>query len=401
MILHVRAAINARGDDGVERGPDGSPVAFRIWHAGENVTDHGTHTLSMKSIEKLLAQQAARGNLYSIDVDHMSLNKESPPESRKAVGWFEIAARESIDGPELWAVNVAWTEAVRGGLTQDPPEWRYFSPAYDVTKKGGEIVSLANLALTNNPATWSVTSLAHRSIAATTEGNAMKMTYKEMKDSLAAMAGDDDDKKATAEQCIAAAFPDGDPDEKKKDDDGEKKEEKKSSEDEPEKKENEDDPEKKESEDDPEKKAASLEREGKLLATLGQQDRRIRELESKGEATERAEIMATRQDLTASQKDYLSKQPLARVRELLDKVIIPTTKVAATTAPLRGAGQTDRAASKLPADESAKLRRRMGLEAAEVEISHEESTMTFPAMTPEQAKKAHEAATKRAAGGSR
>ena len=159
----IRAAIALARDDSrtVERpGPGKAPTAFRIWNAGPNVTDHGTHTLSAASVRAILSTQAARGNLFSIDVDHLSLSPDAPPEARKSVGWMRLASRPDEAGePELWAVDVEWTDTVRAGLEKDPPEWRYFSPAYD-HNKDGEITRYLNTALTNNPATWRVTALA-------------------------------------------------------------------------------------------------------------------------------------------------------------------------------------------------------------------------------------------------
>jgi hypothetical protein len=146
-------------DDGVERGPDGAPIAFRIWRAGSNPTDKGDTVFSPRSAEFLMADQAKRGNLYSIDVDHLSVLQTAPPESRKAVGWHRLEVR----GGELWAVDVKWTDAVREGLKTDPPEWRYFSPAYVRDDKSSEVLAYLNTALTNNPATWNVAELAQPS----------------------------------------------------------------------------------------------------------------------------------------------------------------------------------------------------------------------------------------------
>ncbi|HEY2367346.1 MAG TPA: phage protease [Polyangiaceae bacterium] len=140
----------------IEKNASGVPVAFRMWRAGVNPTDHGDHVLTERSVSGLLATQRERGNLFSIDVDHMSLNAMAPIENHKAVGWFTIEERDG----DIWAVNVEWTDDVRAGLAKDPPEWRYFSPAYDTKKDSGEIVRLLNLALTNNPATHNVTALA-------------------------------------------------------------------------------------------------------------------------------------------------------------------------------------------------------------------------------------------------
>lgn len=153
------------GEDGVERVlPTGAPTAFRIWKAGDNPTDFGVHRFTDRSARLLMTEQAVRGNLYSIDVDHLSVSpSQAPPEARKAVGWHRLELRDSSEGPELWATDVEWTDAVREGLERQPPEWRYFSPAYEIDKASGEIVSYTNTALTNTPATWSVTALAVRS----------------------------------------------------------------------------------------------------------------------------------------------------------------------------------------------------------------------------------------------
>lgn len=177
------------------------PTAFRIWHAGANATDHGVHFFTPESAKALMRQQAIRGNLFSIDVDHMSLNEKSPPEARKAVGFHRLAVRDSETGPELWAVDVQWTAAVAEGLAQEVPEWRYFSPAYDVDEKTGEIIRYLNTALTNNPATWSVTALASAGVQ---EKKKMKSYEKLLSD----LMGADEDKKNAAIAALAAAFPD-------------------------------------------------------------------------------------------------------------------------------------------------------------------------------------------------
>lgn len=201
----------------VERagGPGTAPTAFRIWKSGTNVTDMGPHEFTEESARALIAAQAERGLRYSIDVDHLSLNETAPPESRKAVGWHELALRQGPDGAELWAVNVEWTEAVRGGLEQDPPEWRYFSPAYRLAKDSNVIAGYVNLALTNNPATHHVTALAAlRRIAASAgdrsmaeekkpEGEIEDMT---IEDALAAFMGDDEGMKEKAKKCMASKW---------------------------------------------------------------------------------------------------------------------------------------------------------------------------------------------------
>ena len=212
-LIQAAIAFEATGD-GVERqGPSKAPSAFRIWQAGLNQTDMGAHDFTEKSARALVEQQARRGVLFSIDVDHMSLNETSPPESRKAVGWHRLAIRDGASGPELWAVDVEWTDTVRAGLEKDPPEWRYFSPAYRLGKDTNEIASYVNTALTNNPATHFVTALANTkgaSAMAEEENKEKKGEGAEapmkLEDVLAALMGDDEGKKEAAKKCMSDAY---------------------------------------------------------------------------------------------------------------------------------------------------------------------------------------------------
>ena len=187
-------------EDGVERpAPGKAPTAFRIWKAGLNKTDKGDVVFSEHSAELLMAEQAMRGNLYAIDVDHLSLSEKAPPESRKAAGWNRLAVRLSNEGPELWTTDCEWVDFARVGLEKDPPEWRYFSPAFDVSTSTNEVISYLNTALTNNPATWSVTALASRGAE-----KGVKMTRKEMVAALEHMAnGEGVDGKSVATAILA------------------------------------------------------------------------------------------------------------------------------------------------------------------------------------------------------
>lgn len=340
--------------DGVERGPDGSPMAFRIWRAGDNATDFGVHHFTEKSASLLMSEQATRGNLYSIDTDHLSLNDKAPPESRKAVGWHRLAVRNG----ELWAVDVEWTDAVRAGLTKDVPEWRYFSPAYD-TSKDGEIVGYLNTALTNNPATHFVTALASR---ASQRSNRM-----EPKECVAAMFGADDEKKKEAKAAFAAmseedkaecrkmaaeAFGDGD---------GEKKPEEKPAES------------TKTAEEKPEEKAAvaaSKSSDAATLAMLGEQDRRIKQLEADAEQESRKRVLATRPDLSEAQRKFLEGKSAKEIEGLLASPLLAkpdaavTTRAAASQSGVRptqgGKDTTNVRAARLPSDEHKELTKRFG-----------------------------------------
>lgn len=163
---HDSISLVAPEDDGIERAmPGGPPVAFRIWRAGVNMTDKGPTVFSERSAQLLLDEQAARGNPYSIDIDHMSLDPMAPIENHKAVGRHRLEVRNG----DLWAVMVELAEMIRCGLACDPPEWMSFSPAYDLDKDTGEVISYLNTAITNNPATWNVTQLASMAVARGTE----------------------------------------------------------------------------------------------------------------------------------------------------------------------------------------------------------------------------------------
>lgn len=366
IVRILAGLLSLAPSDGVERaGPSSAPTAFRIWKAGANPTDHGVHVFSEESAKRLMAEQAVRGNLFSIDVDHLSLNKTAPPEARKAVGWHKLAVRDGKDGPELWAVEVQWTDAVRAGLEKDTPEWRYFSPAYDVDKRTSEIIAYANTALTNNPATWSVTQLATREHAI--------MNYSAI---AAALFGDDDEKKKEARAAIAkmsesetkawkavqkAAFDmGGDGDEPKKE---EPKKEAVTAAEEPKKEEP-----KKESiaaSEDPKEKD-KIAATATLVTTIGAQERRLADLEKIQEEQDRARIMATRPDLTPAQVKALGEEPLAKLPKLLALIPAPPPDPAAAdrVTATRGAGRegdggTQVRASRLPTTEREELRERM------------------------------------------
>jgi flagellar biosynthesis GTPase FlhF len=340
------SAASLATDDGVERpAPGKAPTAFRIWKAGENPTDYGVHRFTKESANLLMADQGVRGNLYSIDVDHLSHDPKAPPENHEAMGWHKLATRETSEGPELWAVDVEWTDEVKAGLESKVPKWRYFSPAYAVDKKTGEILSYTNTAITNSPATHRVTALAsiQRTIAATRRARAMsdnrliqqilaaaaskKMTAKEC---LAALWGDDEEKKTEAMLMVAAAFPEeeGD-DEKKKEaarkaaaDEAEKKkeEDRKASEAEAEKKKEEA---RKASEDEKKKEEATKMAANTLaLATELQQIKAERAAEkaaalAKEAAEARAAIFAKRPDIGATQREALSGLPNDQIEKVL------------------------------------------------------------------------------------
>lgn len=243
MTLRTHAHAIYAADEGVERAGTGkAPTAFRIWRAGENIADDGSIFFTEESAAALLERQASRAVPYSIDFDHLSLSTDRPATAGRAAGYHVLEVRRDAEGsPELWATNLEWTEDVRAGLEQEPPLWRYFSPAFHVDGEA-KVTSYVNLALCINPMTHGIPLLAsqkpatvqHASRSPNTEAG---MSAEEMLAALDAMieATEDANQKAalvaarealaskkdvdsdgTEEEVVADAKGDDDEDEDKK-----------------------------------------------------------------------------------------------------------------------------------------------------------------------------------------
>lgn len=353
--------------DGVERAPGGPPTAFRIWKA-ENVTDHGPTLFTERSAALLTEQQARRGNLFPIDLEHLSLDKEAPLSAKGAVGWFEIEVR----GEELWAVNVEWTDLVRSGLSCDPPTWRYHSPAYEQDAETGEVTSLLNIALTNLPATWNVTALASRA------GRSLKKDSKTMakwSDIKAALDGDDEDAKATAYATIRAAFPDEEAEESEKKEDGIKVEDAA-----------EDEDMKKDAADDKDEKKDNALAAAVKAAVKAAVDAELAPMRKAAMVAERTALLASRPDLDAALVSVLSRAPLATVKDALKSIPRSSKVVVDSAVGVRGDAKTSTTRG-LDPEARAALDARMGLKPVQASIvSHDRNRTSFNLLTPAQAK---------------
>lgn len=369
--VRMRASLDLAGA-GVERPtPGAAPTAFRIWRAGDNPTSKGDTKFTARSAKLLLDEQATRGNLYSIDVDHMSLSDAAPPEHHRAVGWHRLEVRKTTAGPELWAVDVEWSPDIRAALESAPPGFRYFSPAYDVARESGEVVGYLNTALTNNPATFNVTALATR--AGEHEEKPMKM--EDILAALKAAAEGDDEAQAKKAKAALAALTVSD-DEKKEPPVEEKK------------KDSDADNEERDGEDAPppnEKKdtvATSL--DAKAIEKLVDA-----KLQTIAENAERDRLLASRKDVGEKVLAALQSKPLALVREMLDAIPVAAKRNPAADATVRATlGEGHGApASQLPPEEKAKLDARMGLAAQKDSIVHVRNKSFFHAMTRDQAQR--------------
>ena|GEM_PF-2023840 len=126
-----------------------APTEIRIFRPGANDTTKGTFHFTPRSAELVMKAAEDWGNEYSFDYEHAALQPvDNGPVP--AAGWFRLELRDTPDGPELWAVDIRWTDRARELI--EAKEVRYISPAF-TTDSQGEITSLINIALTNLPAT--------------------------------------------------------------------------------------------------------------------------------------------------------------------------------------------------------------------------------------------------------
>lgn len=410
-IRRADAVIDIYSDPCVERPtPTAAPSAFRIWGSGDNPTDHGMTVFSDRSAECLMAEQAARGNLFSMDVDHLSLSKVAPPESRRAVGWHRLEVRKDANGSaELWACHLEWTDLARRGLEANPPEWRYFSPAYETDPETGEVVSYINTSLTNNPATWNVTALATRTtddeeqadmkyaevMAALAKRAEADTKAKRMADALKKMADDDDTDADTIAAAIVSAMSDEDeaappPHAEPDGDEPSSGEGPKAG------------PPK--TEDDDAKKAdaavtakvaatRSADPAIDVVAELLEMKREFGELKVR---EERARLLASRPDLSRipSMKTWLDVAPIETVRQACTRFpktaapAVASKAAASEVKATRGATQVDPdgRAPRLPKDDADWMAEKMGMRRRTDSVRRVGNDLVFGVVTPEAAK---------------
>lgn len=125
---------------------DALPTEFRLFVAGINETEKGPFIFDELSAESVMAAYGAHGVDRMIDLEHLSLDEDSPSFDPDARGWCKLEIRNG----ELWAVNVTWT--AEGAERIRSKRQRYISPAF-LTDNEGRITKIVNIALTAMPAT--------------------------------------------------------------------------------------------------------------------------------------------------------------------------------------------------------------------------------------------------------
>lgn len=150
------------------------PSAFRMFKAGANDTTKGAFLFDDAAAQSVMAAANAHSVDLMVDLEHLSLDQESRSYDPDARAWLSLEVRP---GPELWAVNVRWTDD--GARRLRAKTQRYISPAFAVDDEN-RVIEIVNIALTAMPATHGTPAL----VAA--NRRPMSKTLKDRKAELAA-----------------------------------------------------------------------------------------------------------------------------------------------------------------------------------------------------------------------
>ncbi len=127
------------------------PSEFRIFASGEIDTTKGVFVFDDAAAKSVLEAAREWGNKFSLDYEHDSVNPFSSG-PKPAAGWYDLELRAG----ELWAVAVEWTRRAAELLSNR--EYRFVSPTF-AADEANRVTELLNVALTNLPATKSMTPL--------------------------------------------------------------------------------------------------------------------------------------------------------------------------------------------------------------------------------------------------
>lgn len=123
------------------------PTQFRLFRVGQNTSTKGTVVFDAKSAKAIMAEYAKHGADMMLDLEHLSINRDSPNYKPDAMAWFKLGLRNG----ELWATDVRYSP--EGAERLISKKQRYISPYFLVEKASKRVVSLINAALTALPAT--------------------------------------------------------------------------------------------------------------------------------------------------------------------------------------------------------------------------------------------------------
>ncbi len=129
-------------------GADGKlPTEFRIFKKGLNETSKGPFLFDEIAARSVLEQYRREGVDLIVDLEHLSLDADSPNYDPDARGHFQLAVRDG----ELWACNVRWTGDGQRRLSEKTQ--RYISPVAMRETESKRVLSIFNVGLVAQPAT--------------------------------------------------------------------------------------------------------------------------------------------------------------------------------------------------------------------------------------------------------
>lgn len=100
--------------------------------------------------KRVIAALAKRKNPIVIDYEHQTYATEQNGAPAPAAGWWSGSNTVWREGSGLFAEGVEWTTKAAAHI--DAKEYRFISPVFAYDTRTGEVLAVANAALTNNPA---------------------------------------------------------------------------------------------------------------------------------------------------------------------------------------------------------------------------------------------------------
>jgi phage I-like protein len=156
-----------------------APNEIQLIPPGLNVTPKGSFLLDAESAALVLADFATRANDMVIDYEHQTLEGCEAP----AAGWVKamkgLVYRGAGEGGGIWGTGVEWTARATQYFANK--EYRYLSPVMQVRNSDKRVISLINVALTNQPNIDGMVPLINKmgiyEEAQPEEGDSMKKIY--------------------------------------------------------------------------------------------------------------------------------------------------------------------------------------------------------------------------------
>lgn len=142
-IATLTSEINPAGGNRIQlfpagefRGNDGRPVECASW------------VINAQLAQRLIDAINNKTNPVVIDYEHQTLLSQKNGMPAPAAGWFKQL--EWVEGVGLFATDVKWSKNAAAMIADD--EYRFISPFFEYDPVSGNVLTLINAGLTNQPA---------------------------------------------------------------------------------------------------------------------------------------------------------------------------------------------------------------------------------------------------------